>query len=227
MENRSTYEIGLWCAPVAVAILFLGMWLLADFIPPPDPALSAEAVANYYREHSIGIKLTGIMLIFTASLLAPLTAIISVLMWRSEGKNAPLALTQLVAGTMTIFPFIITGLCWAVAAFRPDRDAASIMVMNDLGWVALEMVTPPAIVEAFCIAFAILNDKRAKPFLPRWLAYFNFWVCLLFLPGLLVTMFLGGPFAWNGVLSFWVAAGAYGSWVILMFVMCLKAVREP
>ncbi len=226
MKDAYTYRLGLWCTPVAIFVLFAGMWLLAGFIPPPSPALSPAETAALYAANPVGIKLTGMLLIFTPSLLCPITAIISVLMWRSEGRNAPLALTQLITGVMTLAPFILTGLCWAVAAFRPERDPEAIVLINDLGWVALEMVTPPAIIQLIAIGLCILNDRSAQPVFPRWVAFFSFWICLLFLPGLLVTMFLSGPFAWNGLLSFWVAASAYGGWLLTMFVMCLKAVAR-
>jgi hypothetical protein len=127
-----------------------------------------------YAAHSVGIRLTGILVIFTPSLLIPMTVVISVLMWRSEGRNAPLALTQLAAGVMTLSPFFITGLCWAVAAFRPDRDPQSIMLLNDLGWVTLEMVTPPAMIQFGALAIAILLDRSPTPFLPRWIAWYSF-----------------------------------------------------
>jgi hypothetical protein len=226
MNSRAGYVAGLWCTPIAVVILFAGMWLLGGFIPPPSPAMTAEATAAMYAANPFGIKLTAILVIATPALLAPLTAIISVLMWRGEGRHAPLALTQLVAGVMTIAPFILTGLCWAVAAFRTQRDPALIELMNDFGWISLEMVTPPAMIELAALGLGILLDRSAKPVFPRWLAYYSFWTSLLFLPGLLVSFFLSGPFAWNGLLSFWVAAGAYGSWLLVMFYVCLQAVRR-
>lgn len=226
IRNPGLYAAMLWLTPASLLALFGGMSLLGGFIPPPSPALSPAEVTAIYAGNAIGIKLTGIMLIFTPALLVPMTVVISILMWRSEGRLGPLALTQLIAGLMTLAPFILTGLCWAVAAYRPDRDPQSVMLMNDLAWVSLEMVTPPAMVQFGAVAVAILTDRAERPFLPRWSAYFSLWVCVLFFPGLLVTMFQTGPFAWNGILSFWVAAAAYGSWLLVFSWLSLQAVRR-
>jgi hypothetical protein len=49
---------------------------------------------------------------------------------------------------------------------------------------------------------------------------------VLFVPGLFVGFFVRGPFAWNGILSFWVAAAAYGTWLLAMAWQCGKSVRQ-
>jgi hypothetical protein len=41
-------------------------------------------------------------------------------------------------------------------------------------------------------------------------------------PGSLIALFKSGPFAWNGLLSFWVAAFAFGIWVLV----CVWAMRR-
>jgi hypothetical protein len=226
IDDGGIYALALWLTPLALFALFGGMAFLSQFIPPPSPAMSPTEVAEMYAVRSAGIKLTGMLTIFTPALLTPMTAVISVLMWRSEGRNAPLAITQIIAGVLTIGPFILSGLCWVVAAYRPERDPNSIMLMNDLGWISLEMVTPPAMIQFCCVAIAILRDKSGVPFMPRWVAFFSFWCAVLFVPGLFVAFFVNGPFAWNGILSFWVAAAAYGSWLLVMAWQCMKTVQR-
>ncbi len=226
IDKSGIYALALWLTPLSMLALFGGMAMLAQFIPPPSPDMSPAQVAGMYAANATGIKLTGILTIFTPALLAPMTAVISVLIWRSEGRNAPLAITQIIAGVLTIGPFILSGLCWVVAAYRPERDPNSIMLMNDLGWISLEMVTPPAMVQFCAVAIAILRDTSAVPFLPRWLAFYSFWCAVLFVPGLFVAFFVKGPFAWNGLLSFWVAAAAYGTWLLAMAWQCMKSVQR-
>jgi hypothetical protein len=45
-----------------------------------------------------------------------------------------------------------------------------------------------------------------------WVAYFNFWVGLLSLPGALIPLFKTGPFAWDGLLAFWLPLVVFGIW---------------
>ncbi|MGW3953030.1 hypothetical protein ACWEKM_19415 [Streptomyces sp. NPDC004752] len=83
----------------------------------------------------------------------------------------------------------------------------------------------PAIGQATVVGVAILADKRPTPLLPRWSAYLSFWMAFLFLPSMLLTFFKTGPgpFAWNGILSFWVAAGAFGAWFLAMTYLMVRA----
>ncbi len=35
-----------------------------------------------------------------------------------------------------------------------------------------------------------------------------------------------GPFAWNGFFDFWLAAGAFFAWLVVMTPLVLRAIRE-
>ncbi|MGG2007397.1 hypothetical protein [Novosphingobium resinovorum] len=54
----------------------------------------------------------------------------------------------------------------------------------------------------------------------------NLWTGLLLLPGFAVGLFKTGPFAWNGVLAFWVPAVVFGIWFNLMIVAMLAAIKR-
>ncbi|WP_445187309.1 hypothetical protein ACTXG6_09070 [Pseudonocardia sp. Cha107L01] len=63
---------------------------------------------------------------------------------------------------------------------------------------------------------------------PRWTAYFNVWAAVLFLPGGLAYFFRTGPFAWNGVFAFWVAASTFFLWLLVMTWLTIAAIdTEP
>ena len=62
--------------------------------------------------------------------------------------------------------------------------------------------------------------------LPRWLAYFNLWVAFLFVPGGLILFFKTGPFAWNGVFTFWLPLSIFSLWFIVMFVALRKSIAN-
>jgi hypothetical protein len=88
------------------------------------------------------------------------------------------------------------------------------------------MPAPPALLQLAAIGFAILGDTSPKPVFPRWIAYLNFWVAILFQPGALVPLFKHGPFAWDGLLAFWMPLGVLGIWVVVMFVALLRLDEE-
>jgi hypothetical protein len=84
---------------------------------------------------------------------------------------------------------------------------------------------PPAIAQAVSFGTAVLGDKSDRPAFPRWLGFYNFWVAFCFLPACILVYFKTGPFAWNGLLSFWLAATVFGTYFIVMGVMFIKAAR--
>lgn len=43
-------------------------------------------------------------------------------------------------------------------------------------------------------------------------------------PGAFAYMFRTGPFAWNGLLAFWLAASAFFAWLITMMCLTLRAI---
>jgi hypothetical protein len=60
----------------------------------------------------------------------------------------------------------------------------------------------------------------------RWVGYLNAWVAVLLVPGVLVLFFNTGPFAWNGVLVFWLAATAETIWFVTMLVVLRRAIDQ-
>ena len=45
-------------------------------------------------------------------------------------------------------------------------------------------------------------------------------------PGGFAYFFRTGPFAWNGLLAFWIAAGAFFVWILVMTRLTLLSINE-
>jgi hypothetical protein len=80
-------------------------------------------------------------------------------------------------------------------------------------------------VQSFAFAFAILSDKAPQPILPRWLAYLNIWVPIVFTPGIVLQFFKSGPFAWNGIFVFWIPATVFVIQFAFNAVFLLRAIK--
>jgi hypothetical protein len=75
----------------------------------------------------------------------------------------------------------------------------------------------PGTVQMLASAIPVLADRNPDPIFPRWVGYANIWTAILATPGCLITLFKSGPFAWNGAIAFWVAAIAFGIWMMVNF----------
>lgn len=225
--NTRNQVISAWCVPVAMVLFGVSLVSLAHLVPAPPPMLPADEVAAYFHEHSVGIRLGMALLLFSGTLLAPITALFSVLIRRIEGEDRILTYTQLITGTVALILFIPPAIFWTVAAYRPERDLAQLLLLNDLGWFSFLMIAPPGILQVIVIGLAILKDERRRPLFPRWVGYFNFLVAVLLVPGPFIALVHAGPFAWNGLIGSRIPLDAFGVWWIVMFIACLRAVRLP
>lgn len=225
--NPKNQLVCAWSGPVAMVVFTIGFWLMARYLPPTPPDTSAADLATLYQNNASGIRLGVLLTMFAASLTAPWVAVIAVQMKRIEGSAAPVyAYTQLGTGMLGVLVIVIPCLLWTAAAFRLDRDPQLILLLNDVAWLMFTMMVGPAVIQQFAIGLAILSDRRATPIFPRWAGYMNIWVGIGYLPATPIGFFKNGPFAWNGLLGFWVPIAAYGIWFVLMFLMLTKAIRQ-
>jgi hypothetical protein len=224
--NIKSQLAGTWVGLVFLIVFGLSLYPFAGFLPPSSPTLTQEQVAALFRENPNGIRFGMMLMMFAGCLMCVFVGVVSVQLKRIEKVNAMWTYTQLVAGACGALVIIIAGIAMTAAAFRPERPPEITYMMFDFAWLMIVMPAAPAGVQTFAIGFAILSDKNAPLIFPRWLGYFSCWVALLYFPGALVGFFKTGPFAWNGLLAFWLAGGAFGLWYIVMFFMLRKAIRQ-
>ncbi len=215
-----------WSGIAFAAVCLAGFYPFANFIPPISPNLSGADVAAIYRDNTMPMRV-GILLIMTsAGFMCPFVAAIALQMKRIEGELSPLTYAQIGAGAIAALIFVFAAVFWTGAAFRPERDAELIRLLNDLGWITLLMTFGPFIIQNFSLGLCVLSDKREHPILPRWVGYYNFWVGVLFIPGGLLTFFKTGPFAWDGLFVWWVPFLVFFTWYLIMFGVLLGAIKR-
>jgi len=213
-----------WAGPVMVFGWIASFVVLARFIPPPSPGKTPEQLVEMYSEHTGGIRLGLMLTMFASALLVPFAAVIWAQMKRIEGPRSVLAQTQLISGGLLALEFILPLMIWQTAAYRPEIDPTLIRMLNDLGWIMFVGVISSAVVEFACIGVVILADERDTGVFPRWAGYFNLWVALLVAPAGLVPFFKHGPFAWNGLFSFFLPMVVFAAWVVVMVVVLRRAI---
>jgi hypothetical protein len=217
-----------WCAfsgYVCVAIFMTGFALIAGFIPPPAPSGNAAQVATQFRDNQTRILVGMVISMFGASFTGSWVAAITAQLRHVQGRFGVLPILQLVLGSILVLEFLLCLLIWEAGAFRIDRPDTEIQLMNDLSWITFIGLTGSAILQCATIAAVILLDRRDKPVYPSWVAYFNIWVGLCFVPGSWNCLFKTGPIAWNGMFSFYIAMVAFLSWYLVNSTMMLRAIK--
>jgi hypothetical protein len=203
---------------IITPLLFFVAFAAGHWVPPLSPSVSATDIAAHYREHTTGIRIGGVLMMMSGMFYASYTAVISAQMARIKGVHPAVVLTQSIAGASACITFMLPGLLFVVAAFRPERSPELTQMLNDLVWIVLVMPWPPFMVQNFAFAFAILTQDMSQELFPRWLAYLNIWAPIVFTPAVLLPFFKSGPFAWNGIFVLWVPGLVF----VIQFVMNVR-----
>lgn len=220
-----TQRVCLWMAPLAMGLFVLGFAIIGGLIPPPSPSMTASQVVAFYNENVNGKRLGLAITMVAAAVTTPFVAALTVQMRRIEGPESPLAFTQLGVGMLGFVVFALPVMIMEAAAFRPNRDPDSLLAIHDIGWIMLVGTYSAVMVQCFVVGACALQDKAGLVW-PRWVAYFNFWVGLLFLPGTLLYFFKSGPFAWNGVFVWWIPLSVFCTWFFVMAGVTIQAVNR-
>jgi hypothetical protein len=80
-----------------------------------------------------------------------------------------------------------------------------------------------AVVELVLLGVAVRGDRGPVPVFPPWFGTLSVAVGVIFALGGLVVFAKSGPFAWNGLLAFWVPLAVYGGWIFVATALLLRA----
>ncbi|MGQ0465089.1 MAG: DUF4386 family protein [Sporichthyaceae bacterium] len=225
--ERAVQRAMAWCGMGFVVVFGAGL-LVTGWVPPIPPDWTAEQTAAHYQENAGRIRTGCLLMLIGAGFTVPFWAAVSAQMKRIDSRFAVLAQAQLLAGAVAVLVFTIPVVIFSAAAFRPERDPVVTQALNDVGWFFFLFNFPSVTFQAIVIAVAVFSDRNPDPVFPRWLGYALVWSAIGFVPGGLLTYFKTGPFAWNGLFSWWVAAVAFFSWFLVMIWATLRAIaRAP
>ena len=186
---------------VGVAITFI---LVGGFVPPPLPASSAETIAKFFTAEPVHIRIGAIGFLYFSGITILFYSVIAEEIKKIEGQPALLARIQFGSAVILVTIFQIIGLAWLLASYRTDTSPDVIRMLNDYCWFCWSMFVPTYVVQYVCVGVAAFMDERPNPTWPRWAGYLNLWIAFGGMGGALAVFFKDGPFAWNGLVGFWI-----------------------
>jgi len=222
--NTSIAKVMAWSGVVLVISLIVAQGFLMGFIPPPSPASSAQQIAQLYIDHKISIRLATLIECVGFTFYLTWSMSIVFFMFKMERGMPILSYTAIAnAGGGYVF-FLLMPITWAALAFRPESlDPAFLQIANDFVWFVFVLSWPPFAVFMILIAVAVLRDQNPDPIFPRWVGYLNIWTAVLIVPAGLIEFFKAGPFAYDGIISFWFVWLVFFGWIIGMCAITLRA----
>jgi hypothetical protein len=230
MYNRTTLTLVAGISLLMTLLLYIGgMFAISGFLPPPSPALTQEEVALLYQQNHTAI-ITGLTMAFVGTgFMLPLCIVGTVFMAEAE-RNDGFPLFSVLQGLCALATVLFTALpnfVWMAAALRVERDPALTALLHDLGWVMWATPSWGFVFQLICVGIVGLRDKRPDPLIPRWMSFLALWVAVCVSPTPLVPFFTeSGPFAWDGLFSFWIAFFGPIGWITILFFLVIHNIRK-
>lgn len=216
----------IWSGPGALVPFIIALLFLARMVPPPRPSWSAERIAAVYAGNQQGILMAAFIAIVSIAFWANWAGVVIAQSRQVEGKVPFLNQTLTIFGSSM---FLITLSCPTLlgfAAYRAGETSPQItQMLNDAFWFAAEYPYSPFAGFMVVLAIIVFSDKRPEPVFPRWVGYFCLWCTLLMVPGGMLAFFKTGPFAFDGLMAFYVLAGAYTTFTVTLSVVMHRQVN--
>jgi len=225
-QSASAQRIALWVALVFGSLLLVAFLLFPGFFPPMSPDASAQEVAAFYDDNTALIRASMIIFNLCGIMLIPFFMVIVYQMKRMATPTQVLAYAYLAATAGGATLFAIADLFWLIAAFRPERDPELIQLLNDMAWIVFTAPVGMLVAQNLCLAVAVYLDRHPRPIFPRWVGHVSVAVAVATAPAVCGAVVHSGPFAWDGVVSFWLRIGAYGVFLVVMFFVLWAAIAR-
>ena len=220
-------QVMIWWGLAFTTIYALALIFLLNMVPPPSATLGAEAIADFYRTHRNQILLGATICSWTGAFMVPMATVLAIQTARLQDGIRSWAILCFAGGIMMSIFLVLPPLFWGIAAFTAERPPELTLLMHELAMLTLTTTDQYFIFQMIPVAYVSLTirDHDRYSALPRWLGYSTLWIALAFEAGAWAFLTREGGFSWNGRYVFWVPLLAFGTWILMFSVSCLRALR--
>lgn len=223
---RDCRKVDQWIAFAVVPIFFSLFGLvfipLSWMMPPRSPSSPQDDIVAFMQSPNLVIACVVLVLAFGMAPVANACYLNQI----KRMSVSPVLRYSLFMGatTGTIVGMLFPMFCFGLGAFRPGYDPAILAMLYDFGYLAFI-----GSLGCFCIMWmsfglAIILDRNGV--LPKWLGYYTVWQYVTELMAAPVWIAKSGPFAWNGLMTFWFAMALYVPWQIIVYLCIYRAIRD-
>jgi hypothetical protein len=221
------WRLCLWAGPVFMAVFIVFWGVMGHNIPPWNPALPAATIADWFRQDANTIRLGMVVAMTTSPLYCVWGLGIGRLMSRVVGKDSLLIDLQVWGAGLTVIPVLVSTSFWLTGAFRPEAlSDVTLQMLYDMAWLLIDLAYFTTSIQLFAAGAAFLKDNRARPLVPKFLAWYGIWVGFMFIAECLMPFFKTGAFARDGILNFWIEFLIWFIWCPALSLYLLKAVTR-
>ena len=220
-----TWKILAWTGPVFLFAVFVLWGILADNMPPfPASATPVEVKAHFLDLRPRLLIALSICLTMTALYMSFSVAVARV-MERIEGPGGLLSKLEMMGGTITCAPVMLTMAIWLTAAHEVNNLSPEIMhMLYWFGWLTFDLAYFVTSFQIAAISIVCMRDKREKKLVPDAVSWWGWVTFASFFAVSAIPFVTTGPLAFNGVISFWIAFFTWFIWIPSLSVFIIKAI---
>ena len=222
-RNRKLDQwIAFWTVPFFFNLFGIVFVPLSWMMPPRSPSSSASQIVDFMQSNNLLIAGAILTLSFG---LAPLTNSVYLIQIKRMSVS-PVFRYIVMVGSMTgaIVGMLFPMFCFGLGAFRSGYDPEVLAMLYDFGYLAYIGSLGCFCVMWMAFGLAIILDKNTV--LPKWLGYYTVWQYVTELMAAPVWIAKSGPFAWNGLMTFWFAMVLYVSWQFIVYICIYRAIKN-
>lgn len=225
--NHGLWRLCAWAGPVFLVGYLVSWGLMGMNVPPLSAGIGLAELHRHYVDNAIQLRAAYVLSVFFIPFYMVFSSVVACVMRRVEGQGGPLSVVEQMGGALTVVVGMVSGICWLAAAYRPEeRTAEVVRALHDAAWLMFDTTYMVTGLQMLAMATVFLSDRRAQPLIPRAMCWYTVFVVLAFLPLSLLPFFYEGPFAWSGVVCYWVSLGSWFVWLLALCVCLFKAIAR-
>lgn len=205
---------GAWCAPIFSVLTIVGFLGLAHFYDPAAAHLSAEQLDAFYAERALSVEIGMSIFCVATAFLAVFSVQLGISLWRIEGRSPLMSAAQVLGGFGVVMLVFISCCLWIGAAYRAGDSSPDVTVaLNDAAWFGFLVGWVMLSLQMLATAAITLHDRREQPLVPRWVSWASVVGAVLLVTANGCAVTKTGPFAWDGVLGYYIPMAIWGTWL--------------
>lgn len=225
---RHNPKLELWLSWITIVVFYnifgVVFFGLTRTQPPPQAWWGLARIVQWFNDNRTGL-LVGFGIIFLmGSFSLGSTALIAYSVRRMSVSPA-FAYSYLIIYSLAAVPgMLLTCIALVVGAMRPDRDPRLLSLLYDMGFLSFSGTMGIFLIGSVIWAVAILLDKNRV--LPKWFGYLNICNALTEVVVATCCIMKSGPFAWNGVISFYINMVVFAAYTGVFITQLQKMIQR-
>jgi hypothetical protein len=220
-----TWKILAWTGPVFLFAVFVLWGFVARNMPPFPPSATPDEVKAHFQEFRLPLLIALSICVTMTAFYMSFSVAVARVMERIEGPNGLLSKLEMMGGTITCAPVMVTLAIWLTAAHEVNNLPPEIMhMLYWMGWLLFDLAYFVTSMQIAACSIVFMRDKREKKLVPNAVSWWGWVTFASFFVVSAIPFVTTGPLAFNGVISFWIAFFTWFFWIPSLSYFIIKAV---